>query len=305
MAVTITSALSPTLALAAWGAPAITPAPGAAAAAEPASREPIRFGQTRLFRNLLPPPVVEAQSIAEYDRLMDRARGEDRLLPADDPRVKRLRTLLAKLSPLATKWSDRTKDWRWEVSVIRSRDVRMVSFPGGKLVVYSGLLERVHLNDDEMAMLFGHEIAHALREQVREQLGEQRVPLAAVALSRLFGVSELGEPSTPAPTAPLASLEFDATDETEADVIGSDIASRAGFDPRAAVTLWDKLALEARGEKDGGFIAIHPYSAARRLDLIKRLPDMLALYAKARGITVEQLPAYAGMRATKGSPKRN
>ncbi|RDV00205.1 M48 family peptidase [Trinickia dinghuensis] len=228
---------------------------------------------------------------------MNRARSDGRLLPADDPRVQRLRVLLAKLSPFAAKWSERAKNWHWDVSVVRSRDARMVSLPGGKLVVYSALLDRAHLNDDELAMLFGHEIAHALREQVREQLGEQRVPLGAVALSRLFGIADLGEASTPMPTARLADLKFDATDETEADVIGGDIASRAGFDPRAAVTLWDKLAALARSDKSGGFIAMHPYSAARRRDLIKRLPDMLALYAKARGIAFDQLPDYDGMPA--------
>lgn len=271
---------------------------GNTAAASALRRQaPVRFGESRLFGNPVAPPVVEAQSIAEYTQLMNRARRDGRLLPADDPSVRRLRALLAKLAPLAAKWSDRAKNWQWQIDVVRSADVRMVSLPGGKLVVYSGLFEGVHLTDDEMAMLLGHEIAHALREQVREQLGEQQAPLGAVALSRLFGVAEIGEASAPAPTAPLASLKFDATDETEADVIGSDIASRAGFDPRAAVSLWDKLAVAGRDDKDRGFIAMHPYSAARRHDLVKRLPDLLASYAKARGITVDQLPAYAGTRS--------
>ncbi|MGN6083631.1 M48 family metallopeptidase [Trinickia sp.] len=260
--------------------------------AEPGPRVPIRIGEPHLFRNPVAPPVVEAQSIAEYGRLMDAARREGRLLPADDTRVRRFQTLIDKLAPLAAKWSDRAKNWQWEVNIVRSRDVRMVSFPGGKLVVYSGLLDRMNLTEDELAMLTGHEMAHALREQVREQLGEQQVPLGAVALSRLFGVAEFGEASAPAPAAPLAKFEFDATDETEADVIGTDIAARAGFDPRAALTLWDKLAIAARGEKDGGFIAIHPYSAERRHDLVKRLPDMLALYEKARAVATTPASAY-------------
>jgi predicted Zn-dependent protease len=256
---------------------------GASAAAEAPSRTPIGISAPRLFRNPVPPAVVEAQSIAEYGRLMDAARAEGRLLPASDPRVQRMRTLLGKLAPFAAKWSDRAKNWQWDIDIVRSRDIRMVSFPGGKLVVYSGILDRIRLTKDELAMLIGHEMAHALREQVREQLGEQTVPLGAVALSRLFGVAEIGDASAPPPATALSKLKFDAMDETEADVIGGDIASRAGFDPRAAVTLWDKLAVATRGDKDGGFIAIHPYSAARRQDLVKRLPDMLALYAKAHG----------------------
>ena len=98
----------------------------------------------------------------------------------------------------------------------------------------------------------------------------------------------------------LLEMKYENTDETEADVIGSDIASRAGFDPRAAVTLWDKLAQATRSNRDQGFIYVHPYTPARRQDIIKRLPDMLPLYAKAIGKTVDALPDYAGM----GLPRR-
>ncbi|MGG1945276.1 M48 family metallopeptidase [Trinickia sp. NRRL B-1857] len=244
----------------------------------------VGFGAARPFRNALPPPVVEAQSQAEYDRVLTRARAAGLLLPDDDARVMRLRALLAKLSPFAAKWSDRAKNWQWEISVVRSNDARMVSLPSGKLIVYSALTQHIRLTDDELAMLFGHEMAHALREQVREELGEQSAPFGSVALSRLFGVTEFGNASAPAPAAPLTGIEFDAIDETEADVIGTDIAARAGFDPRAAIALWDKLALAARGGGTGSFMAMHPYTTARRQDLVKRLPDMLALYTKARAV---------------------
>jgi predicted Zn-dependent protease len=247
-----------------------------------AADAPLGFGATRPFRNALPPPVVEAQSQAEYDRLIGRARAAGLLLPDDDMRVMRLRALLEKLTPFAAKWSDRAKTWQWEVNVVRSSDARMVSLPSGKLIVYSALAQRIRLTDDELAMLFGHEMAHALREQVREELGEQSAPLGTVAFARLFGVTEFGDASAPAPAASLTGIEFDATDETEADVIGTDIAARAGFDPRAAIVLWDKLALAARRGGTGSFM--DPYNAARREDLVKRLPDMLALYAKARAI---------------------
>ncbi|ONV63037.1 peptidase M48 Ste24p, partial [Burkholderia cenocepacia] len=95
----------------------------------------------------------------------------------------------------------------------------------------------------------------------------------------------------------LQSLHYDPTDETEADVIGGDIAARAGFDPRAAITLWDKLAVATRANKASGFIYTHPYSSARRQDLLNRLPDLMPLYAKATGKRVESLPDYAGISA--------
>jgi predicted Zn-dependent protease len=263
----------------------------------------VRFGNSGMFRSLVPSRVLEAQSAVEYAELVDRAREDGSLLPATDARVERARAIALHLAPFVDKWSDRVKDWRWEVNVVRSQRIGMVCLPGGKILVYTGLLDRIRLHDDELGVLFGHEIAHALREQVRERLGAQQVlPLGASPMLRLFGVAGLGGTAGTATDSrtPFASIRYDATDETEADVIGGDIAARAGFDPRAAVPLWDKLADATRRDKANGFVRAHPYTVARRLDIIKRLPDMLALYAKARGVAVGQLPDYRGMTAKPG-----
>jgi Zn-dependent protease with chaperone function len=261
------------------------------------------------FRNLVPSPLVEARSTAEYAQLLKRAQQEGRLLPPSDPRAVRVRAAVSRLAPFANKWGERVKDWKWEVNVIRSRDVNMYCLPGGKIVVYSGLLDRTHLRDDELGMLLGHEIAHAVREQVRQRLGAQQpMPPGAGASARLFGVEQLAAAPALTPDeldTSLLGMKFDAVDETEADVIGGDIAARAGYDPRAAVTLWDKLASTTRHDNPRTFIDMHPYSAARRRDIIKRLPDMLALYAKARGLALEQLPDYAGMKAVSPPVTRN
>jgi Zn-dependent protease with chaperone function len=266
----------------------------AAAAAQNASRE-VRLGQSALFRNLIPSPMLEAQAAAEYAEIVRGAAHSDRLYPDTDPRVQRVRQFVDRLAPYAQKWSDRVKNWKWEVAVIRSPDIRMYCLPGGKIVVYSGLLDRVKLNDNEFGMLLGHEIAHAVREHLRDRLGEQQVgQVEAGTVPQLFGLADLG-------VFPLGigsqlyEMHYGNADETEADVIGSDIASRAGFDPRAAVTLWDKLALATKGDHDPGFIYVHPYTAARRADIIKRLPDMLPLYAKAIGKPLDELPDYAGI----------
>jgi predicted Zn-dependent protease len=265
----------------------------------------VRFGNSGMFRSLVPSPALEAQSATEYVELVERAREDGSLLPSTDARVERVRAIALRLAPFADKWSDRVKNWRWEVNVVRSQHIGMVCLPGGKILVYTGLLDRIRLHDDELGVLFGHEIAHALREQVRERLGTQQVlPLAASPMPRLFGVSELGGATGTASGIPFASIQYDATDETESDVIGGDIAARAGFDPRAAVPLWDKLADATRRDTADGFIHAHPYSEARRLDIIKRLPDMLALYAKARGVAVGQLPDYVGTRTTSAGAAR-
>jgi predicted Zn-dependent protease len=143
-------------------------------------------------------------------------------------------------------------------------------------------------------MMIGHEIAHALREHARDRLGRQQAAqLSTGTIPPLFGFADIS--STPLGIGEqLLAMRYTPADETEADVIGSEIASRAGYDPRAAITLWKKIDARTR-RTPNGFIWMHPYDAARVHDLMKRLPDMMPLYAKAIGKTVDQLPNYAGM----------
>ncbi|WP_175053764.1 M48 family metallopeptidase [Paraburkholderia sediminicola] len=299
--------------------PAPTSSPAAAAKAPPATSTPaasantptpptytapntqLRYGGYLVFRNLIPSPMLEAQAAEEFSQITYGAEHANRLYSDTDAHVTRVRSIVDKMIPYSLKWNERAKGWKWDVAVVRSPDIRMYCLPGGKIVVYSGLLDRTRLNDNELGMLIGHEIAHALREHARERLGElQSSQLdSSGTIPQLFGLADLG-------AAPLGigsrllEMKYEGTDETEADVIGSDIASRAGFDPRAAVTLWDKLATATRSNRDQGYIYVHPYTPARRQDIIKRLPDMLPLYAKAIGKTVDALPDYAGM----GRPRR-
>ncbi|WP_447272661.1 M48 family metallopeptidase [Burkholderia sola] len=257
----------------------------------------VRYGNAIAFRTLIPSPLLEQLTANEYAQIVQTAADSNRLLPANQPRVKRLRAIVAKLAPYSVKWNDRVKSWAWDVNAIRSRDIRLTCLPGGKVLVYGGMLDRVRLNDDEFGVLLAHGIAHALREHARSNFSvASQTSLRAAALPPLFGVGD------PLPQAlnlgeRLQSLHYDPTDETEADVIGGDIAARAGFDPRAAITLWDKLAVATRANKASGFIYTHPYSTARRQDLLNRLPDLMPLYAKATGKRVESLPDYAGISA--------
>jgi Peptidase family M48 len=291
--------------------PAAAKAPAAASA--PATVPPpyyvspqLRYGGYMVFRNLIPSPMLEAQAAGEFNQIVYGASHQNRLYGDTDARVVRVRSIIDRMIPYSLKWNERAKGWKWEVAVVRSNDIRMYCLPGGKIVVYSGILDRVRLNDNELGMLIGHEIAHALREHARMRLGQLQASQldSSGTIPQLFGLADLG-------MAPLGigsrllEMKYENTDETEADVIGSDIASRAGFDPRAAVTLWDKLAQATRGNGERGFIYVHPYTPARREDIVKRLPDMLPLYAKAIGKSVDELPDYAGIGRPTRKPARD
>jgi hypothetical protein len=290
-------------------APSAGSAPAAAAPTSPTQPSPppyapntqLRYGGYMVFRNLIPSPMLEAQGAEEFDQIAYGAEHAKRLYADTDAHVTRVRSIVDRMIPYSLKWNERAKGWKWDVAVVRSSDIRVYCLPGGKIVVYGGLLDRVRPNDNELGMLLGHEIAHALREHARMRLGQLQASQldSSGTIPQLFGLADLG-------AAPLGigsrllEMKYEDTDETEADVIGSDIASRAGFDPRAAVTIWDKLAQATRDDHDRGFIYVHPYPPARRQDIIKRLPDMLPLYAKAIGKTVDALPDYAGI----GRPRR-
>ncbi|MFM0048702.1 M48 family metallopeptidase [Caballeronia grimmiae] len=254
----------------------------------------VRFGDTALFRNLIPPATLESQSADEYAQIIHEAERNKLLLGNDNPLAKRVHDIVNHEVPFALKWNDRSKAWKWETHVVKSNEIRMYCLPGGKIVVYSGLIEKLRLNDNEIGMMVGHEIAHALREHARERLGRQQAAqLTAGTMPQLFGFADVG--STPLGIGDqLLAMRYSPADETEADVIGSEIASRAGYDPRAAVTLWNKVDSATR-RADNGFIWMHPYGPDRRQDLLKRMPDMMPLYAKAIGKNIDQLPTYAGM----------
>ncbi|MCP3719514.1 M48 family metallopeptidase [Paraburkholderia sp. CNPSo 3281] len=271
--------------------------PGNVAPGAPNTGRVVRFGNAAVYRNLIPSPMLEAQATAEFNEIVRGAAHSNRLYAESDPHVQRVRAFVDRLAPYSLKWSDRVKNWKWEVAVIRSNDIRMYALPGGKIVVYGGLLDRVKLNDNEFGMLLGHEIAHAVREHVRERLGEQQAAqIESGSVPQLFGLADLGVFPLGIGSQ-LVEMHYAHADETEADVIGSDIASRAGFDPRAALTLWDKLAVATRADRDQGFIYVHPYTPARRADIAKRLADMMPLYAKAIGKPLDELPDYQGIPA--------
>lgn len=254
----------------------------------------IRFGNTALFRNLIPSATLETQAAQEYAQILREAEHNKTLLNDDNALVKRARDIVNREIPFALKWNDRSKQWKWEINVVKSNEIRMYCLPGGKIVIYSGLIDKLHLNDNEIGMMAGHEIAHALREHARERLGRQQAAqLFSGTVPQLFGYVDMGSTQLGIGEQLLA-MRYSPADETEADVIGSEIASRAGYDPRAAITLWNKIDTATR-RSDNGFIWMHPYGSERKQDLLKRMPDMMPLYAKAIGKTIDQLPAYAGM----------
>ena len=186
-----------------------------------------------------------------------------------------------RLIPQSRPWNARASAWQWEVNLIQSDQINAFCMPGGKIAFYTGILDKLSLNDDEAAMIMGHEMAHALREHARERLAKtQATGLGLSVLSSLLGLGNLGDAAASLGTQ-LLSLRFSRDDETEADLVGLELAARSAYAPSASVSLWKKMA-EANGKNGLSFLSTHPSGPARIRQLEANVPKVMGLYEAAR-----------------------
>jgi predicted Zn-dependent protease len=246
------------------------------------AREGVEMRGTSAFARLVPAEDVERSASAQYAQMMQEANAKKALAPQDNPQVIRLRAIAAKIIPFSLEWNDRAKSWKWEVNLIGSNQINAFCMPGGKIAFYTGILEQLKLTDDEVAMIMGHEIAHALREHARERIGKGAATnIGAGVLSQLFGLGQVGQTLTNY-GAQLLTLQFSREDESESDLVGMELAARAGYDPRAGVTLWQKMGAASKGAPPQ-WLSTHPSGTSRIAEIEANLPRVMPLYEKARG----------------------
>ena len=244
-------------------------------------QEGVNVGKNSAFTNLVSADTVERSSQQQYAQMLQQAAAKNALAPADNAQLKRLRAIAQRLIPYAIPWNARAKQWQWEVNLIGSTQINAFCMPGGKIAFYSGILKTLKLSDDEVAMVMGHEIAHALREHARERMGKNAATgIGASVISQLFGLGQIGQTVTNY-GAQLLTLEFSRSDESEADLVGMELAARAGFDPRAGVTLWQKMGAASKGAPPQ-WLSTHPSGNTRIADIEANLPKVMPLYARAK-----------------------
>ena len=250
-------------------------------------RDGVDVGKNSAFTKLVSAEQVEKTAELQYLQLQKQAASKQALLPRDHPEVQRLQGIARKIIPHALAWNPRAQDWKWAVSVIRSPQINAFCMPGGKIAFYTGILDRLQLSDDEVAMVMGHEMAHALREHARERLGKGAVTqgvarVGGAVVAAWLGIDPHLTDSVARGGANLLTLEFSRSDESEADLVGLELAARAGFDPRAGVTLWQKMSAANKGAPPQ-WLSTHPSGKTRIAEIEKNLPKVLPLYERARG----------------------
>ena len=252
----------------------------AGVAALPAAAQ-VDVGRSSSVRKLVPAAELEGAAAQQYDQMMAEARQQRVLMADGHPQVRRLRAMANKLIPNTAPWNDRARSWRWEVNLINSPQINAFCMPGGKIAFYTGILDKLQLDDDEAGMIMGHEMAHALREHARERLAKtQATGMGLGILSQLLGLGDLGNVAANLGTQ-LLSLRFSRDDETEADLVGLELAARAAYRPAASVSLWQKMA-QATGGGGPGFLSTHPTGPDRIRQLQANVPKVQRLYEQAR-----------------------
>jgi predicted Zn-dependent protease len=237
-------------------------------------------GNESRFSKLVSAEQVEAAAAQQYAQMMREAASQRALAPANHPQVQRLRYIAERQIPHALPWNARARGWKWEVNLIGSQQLNAFCMPGGKIAFFHGILDKLRLTDDEVATIMGHEVAHALREHARERMGKTAATrLGAGLLSSVLGLGATGD-TLLGMGGQLLTLQFSRSDESEADIVGMDLAARSGYDPAAGVSLWNKMIQASKGSPPE-FLSTHPSGPTRIRDIEAKLPKVQPLFARA------------------------
>ena len=229
---------------------------------------------------LVPSATIEQGAAQAYEAELKAARDKG-VLNTDKAQLARVTTIAKRIVAATPTFRADAAGWNWQFNVQKTKELNAYCMPGGRIMVYSGLIEKLDLPMRSSPPCSAHEVAHALREHTRERVSRayaQQLVLSGAAA--VAGVSE-GTANIANMVAEVTfQLPFSRDQESEADTIGLELMARAGYDPRAAVTLWNKMS--ARGKRAGTpkFLSTHPAPKERIKDIEKNLPRVLPLYAK-------------------------
>ena len=205
-------------------------------------------------------------------------------LNTDAAMLARVRVIAARIQPQTAVFRADAPSWKWEVNLIESEQLNAFCMPGGKIMFYTGLIRKLNLSDDEIAVVLGHEIAHALREHSREQVSQAAAAQAAIGVgAQLLGLGGGASQVTGAAYEALVATRFSRAHETEADRIGLELMARAGYNPQAGISLWQKMgSVSGSGAGVPAFLSSHPNDSSRMQQIQAMLPTVMPLYQAAR-----------------------
>lgn len=231
---------------------------------------------------------VDKMAAQSYLQTLKQADAKRKLNP-DAAQTERVRTISRRLIGQTGVFRQDALQWKWEVNVEANDQLNAYCMPGGKIMVYTGLINKLQTTDDELAAVIGHEIAHALREHGRERMSQAYAQQAGIVGIGILAAIFSDDPGTARTSMGLAAavstvaltLPNSREGEREADRIGLELSARAAYDPNAAVTLWEKMGKQS-GAKPPEWLSTHPSEGSRINDLKRLIPSVMPLYEEAK-----------------------
>ena len=227
--------------------------------------------------------TLNAQSAQGFAQLTQEARAKNQL-DTSSSTYQRINTVFQRLKPYADQMNQTGQRFDWKLAVLKSDTVNAYVAPGGKVVFYTGIVNKLNLTNDEIAAVMGHEMTHALEEHSKSKIGAQALTNLAIGIGTSYAGANIGEAGNAAIS--LGSqigigLPYSRNLESRADYGGLMLMAKAGFNPNAAITLWEKMnRLDGAGK--GSFLSTHPSNSQRIGDMRKNLPAALAVYNNRR-----------------------
>ncbi len=224
---------------------------------------------------LISPDAAIIESEAAYLDTVRQLDKEDKLV-SDPLTVARVARITGQLVSIAVADYSESADWKWSVAIVDDTEtVNAWCMAGGRMAVYTGLFDQLALTDDEFAQIMGHEIAHALANHTAERMSRAMATSLGVAM---IGAASDNSGAAVAGATAVATLALTLPNsreaENEADIMGMILATKAGFDPEAAVTLWQKMG-DLSDERPAEFLSTHPAPENRQAALNAMIPSML------------------------------
>jgi len=265
---------------------ALTLVCGACTSVETTNPGAIGLDRKQYMSPLVPAGQLEEGARAAYAQVLGKEKQKG-TLNRDAKQLARIRRIAQRIIPQVSVFRPDARRWDWQVNLIESDQLNAWAMPGGKIAFYSGIIDKLALTDEEIAAIMGHEIAHALREHSRERASEQVVSSLAITGAALVGSVLTDTDLTGASEATrfvyqtTFGLRHSREHETEADRIGVELAARAGYDPRAAIRVWQKMATATGGKRGGPeFLSTHPSNESRIADLKVYSQKVMPLYRR-------------------------
>jgi Zn-dependent protease with chaperone function len=230
---------------------------------------------------LLPASQVDAMALESYQAELTKARGKNSL-NTDKANLERIRRIADRLIPHVAVFRADASGWKWEVNLESRNELNAYCSPGGKIMFFTGIINQLKLTDDEIAAIMGHEMAHALREHGRERMSQAYAQQTGLSLlGAMTGMSASTGQMVQVAAQLALTLPHSRGQESEADIMGLELLARAGYNPNASVSLWQKMA-QATGGGQGSFTSTHPSSNERIANLQAAIPKVMPLYEQAR-----------------------